>query len=56
MNSDELCNKLLAAEQKFLRNQIIDQLCKWQRCRDDRDLLTALATVEELVAIEDMAA
>ena len=53
MNSDELRAGLLAAELTFLRNQIIEQLCKWQRCRDDRDLLTALSTVEELVAIAD---
>ena len=54
MNSDELRAGLLSAELTFLRNQIINQLCKWQRCRDDRDLLTALSTVEELVAIEDV--
>ena len=54
MNSDELRAGLLAAELTFLRNQIIEQLCKWQRCRDDRDLLTALSTVGELVSIEDV--
>ena len=54
MNSDELRAGLLAAELAFLKNQIIEQLCKWQRCRDDRDLLPALSTVEELVAIEDV--
>ncbi len=54
MNSDELREGLLAAELAFLRNQIIEQLCRWQRCRDDRDLLTALNAVEELVAIEDV--
>ena len=54
MNSDELRAGLLAAELTFLRNQIIEQLCKWQRCRDDRDLLSALNTVGELVAIEDV--
>ena len=54
MNSDELRAGLLAAELTFLRNQIIEQLCKWQRCRDDRDLLTALDAVGELVAIEDV--
>ncbi|MBL6699279.1 MAG: hypothetical protein ISP98_07085 [Luminiphilus sp.] len=53
MNSDELREKLLAAETLYLRNQIINQLCRWQRCRDDRDLLMALTTVEELVATED---
>ena len=30
-----------------------DQLCRWHRCRDDRDLLLALVTVGELVDIED---
>ena len=54
MNSDELRAGLLAAELTFLKNQIIEQLCKWQRCRDDRDLLSALNTVGELVAIEDV--
>ena len=54
MNSDELRAGLLAAELTFLKNQIIEQLCKWQRCRDDRDLLTALDAVGELVAIEDV--
>ena len=55
MNSNVLREKLLAAEQGYLRDQIIDQLCRWQRCRDDRDLLMALTTVKELVAIEDSA-
>ena len=54
MNSDELHAGLLAAELTFLKNQIIEQLCKWQRCRDDRDLLMALNTVGELVEIEDL--
>jgi len=54
MNSDELRAGLLSAELTFLKNQIIEQLCKWQRCRDDRDLLMALNTVGELVAIEDV--
>jgi len=54
MNSDELRAGLLSAELTFLKNQIIEQLCKWQRCRDDRDLLMALNTVGELVEIEDM--
>ena len=53
MNSDELREKLLAEETLYLRNQIINKLCRWQRCRDDRDLLMALTTVEELVATED---
>jgi hypothetical protein len=52
MNSDELCEKLLAAEDLYLRNQIINQLCRWKRRGDYRDLLMALATVEELVATE----
>ena len=56
MKSDELCEKLLAAEAQFMRNQIVDRLCLWQRCRDDRDLLFALSTVEELVNIEDHSA
>ena len=54
MNSDELHAGLLAAELTFRKNQIIEQLCKWQRCRDDRDLLMALNTVGELVEIEDL--
>ena len=45
MNSDELRAGLLAAELTFLKDQIIEQLCKWQRCRDDRDLRTALEAV-----------
>jgi len=53
MKSDELREKLLAAETLFMRNQIVDRLCRWHRCRDDRDLLLALGTVEELVNIED---
>ena len=53
MNSDELRERLLAAESLHLRNQIINQLCRWQRCRNDRDLLLALSTVETLVSIED---
>ncbi|MCH1579443.1 MAG: hypothetical protein L7S55_01965 [Luminiphilus sp.] len=53
MNSSVLREKLLAAEIVYLRDQIINQLCRWQRCRDDRDLLMALTTVEELVAVEN---
>ena len=53
MKSDELREKILAAETIYLRRQIVDQLCRWHRCRDDRDLLLALGTVEELVHIED---
>ena len=53
MKSDELRDKLLAAEKLYMRNQIVERLCRWHRCRDDRDLLLALGTVEELVAIED---
>ena len=53
MKSDELREKILAAETIYLRSQIVDRLCRWQRCRDDRDLLLALDTVEELVNIED---
>ena len=53
MKSDELREQLLAAEVFYMRNQIIDRLCNWHRCRDDRDLLLALGTVEELVDIED---
>ena len=55
MNSDELRAKLLKAESLYLRNQIIDQLCRWQRCRNDQDLPLALTTVETLVGIEDRA-
>jgi hypothetical protein len=39
MKSDELREKLLAAEALYMRNQIVDRLCRWHRCRDDRDLL-----------------
>ena len=53
MKSDELREKMLAAEATYLRSQIVDQLCRWRRCRDDRDLLLALDTVGELVDIED---
>ena len=53
MKSDQLREKMLAAEAIYLRSQIVDQLCRWHRCRDDRDLLLALGTVEELVDIED---
>ena len=53
MKSEELCEKLLAAEAVFMRNQIVNQLCRWHRCRDDRDLLLALSTAGELVDIED---
>jgi hypothetical protein len=56
MKSDELCEKLLAAETLYMRNQIVDRLCRWHRCRDDLDLLFALGTVEELVNIEDRSA
>ena len=53
MNSDDLCERLLEAEVLHLKNEVITQLSRWARCRDDRDLLMALRTVEELVAIED---
>lgn len=53
MKSDELRERLLAAEALYMRNQIVDRLCRWHRCRDDRDLLLALGTVEELVNIKD---
>ena len=53
MKSDQLREKMLAAEAIYLRSQIVDQLCRWHRCRDDRDLLLALGTVGELVDIED---
>jgi len=53
MRSDELREKLLAAEALYMRNQIVERLCRWHRCRDDSDLLLALGTVEELVNIED---
>ena len=56
MESDELREKLLAAEALYMRNQIVNQLCRWHRCRDDKDLLLALGTVEELVNIEDRSA
>ena len=53
MNSDELRDKILAGELLYLRNQIIEQLCRWQRCRDDSDLRLALSSVETLVTVED---
>ena len=53
MKSDDLRERLLAAEVLYMRTQIVDQLCRWHRCRDDRDLLLALGTVGELVDIED---
>ena len=53
MNSDDLREQLLAAELAHLKNEVITQLSRWARCRDDRDLLMALRNVEELVAIED---
>tara|TARA_B100000530_G_scaffold321075_1_gene254930 strand:+ start:3659 stop:3835 length:177 start_codon:yes stop_codon:yes gene_type:complete len=53
MKSDDLREKLLAAEALYMRNQIVNQLCRWHRCRDDKDLLLALGTVGELVDIED---
>jgi len=53
MKSDQLRDAMLAAEVMYLRSQIVDQLCRWHRCRDDRDLLLALGTVGELVDIED---
>ena len=56
MESYELRERLLAAEKVYLRNQIVDQLCRWRRCRDDKDLLSALGVVKELVDLEDLAA
>ena len=56
MESDELREQLLAAETRYMRNQIVDRLCRWHRCRDDQDLRFALGTVEELVDIEDRSA
>ena len=53
MKSDELREKLLAGELMYLRDQIIEQLCRWQRCRDDGDLRLALSSVEELVSVQD---
>ena len=53
MNSDDLREQLLAAEIAYLKNEVVTQLSRWARCRDDRDLLMALRTVEELVTIED---
>lgn len=53
MNSDELRDKMLAKEVLYLQNQIVEQLCRWQRCRDDGDLRLALNWVEALVSVED---
>ena len=53
MDSDDLREQLLAAELAHLKSEVVTQLSRWARCRDDRDLLMALRTVEDLVAIED---
>ena len=53
MDSDDLREQLLAAELAHLKNEVITQLSRWARCRDDRDLLMALRNVEELIKIED---
>lgn len=53
MNSDDLRERMLAAELVHLKTEVITQLCRWHRCRDDRDLLMALRNVEELVTRED---
>ena len=53
MDSDDLREQLLSAEITHLKNEVVTQLSRWARCRDDRDLLMALRTVEELVTIED---
>ena len=53
MHSEHLRDTLLAMERQFLKDQIIHQLCSWERCRDDRDLLLALSAVHELVSTED---
>tara|TARA_Y100000991_G_scaffold203215_1_gene177683 strand:- start:177 stop:347 length:171 start_codon:yes stop_codon:yes gene_type:complete len=53
MDSDDLREQLLAAEATHLKNEVITQLIRWARCRDDSALLMALRNVEELVAIED---
>ena len=53
MNSDDLRERLLAAELAYVKTEVVPQLCRWACCRDDRDLLKALQTADELVAIED---
>ena len=53
MKSDQLREKMLAAEIIYLRSQIVDQLCRWHLCRNYTDLRLALSTVGELVDIED---
>lgn len=53
MNSDEVRDKMLAGEVLYLRNQIIEQLCRWKRCRDDSDLRLALSSVEALMSVEE---
>ncbi len=53
MESYELREKLLVAGSLYMRNQIVDRLCRWHRCRDDKELLLAPGIVEELVDIED---
>jgi hypothetical protein len=53
MNADDLHTRLLTSEVSFLQDQIIKQLCRWERCRHDSDLRMALSTVHELVQIED---
>ena len=53
MNSDELRDNMLAREVLYLQHKIREQLCRWQRCRDDGDLRLALSSVEALVSVED---
>ena len=44
---------ITASGDEQILEQIIKQLCRWERCRHDDDLLMALSTVHELVEIED---
>ena len=53
MNADQVRDTLLSMEVQFLKNQILNLLCRWERVRDDRDLIKALEVVRELVLAED---
>lgn len=53
MNADQVRDTLLSMEVQFLKDQILNLLCRWERFRDDRDLIKALEVVRELVLAED---
>ena len=53
MNADQVRDTMLSMEVQFLKDQILNFLCRWERVRDDRDLIKALEVVRELVLAED---